>query len=87
MQAQIEASVAPDHHTCRARLPQRLGARARINNVPIGDHRQADALDHRRDPRPVRVTLIELLTRAPVHRNHPRALALGDARDLRRVER
>ena len=78
---------APDHHPCRPGERQRLARGDLILDVAIGQNWQRGRRNCRCDAAPVGLAVIKLVPRSAMDGDHPRPLALGDARKFRRVER
>src|SRR4029077_5992987 len=77
--------AAADHHAIGARLVERGIDVVERGDVAVGDHRQRGGGLHLADERRVGMAVIELAAGAAVHRQHPDAALLGDARQVGRV--
>lgn len=77
---------AADHHAIRAGEAQ--GFKGLFNRFDVAIHQQGErnGLTDPRDRAPIRLPLVELLARAPMHRDERKAMRLGAPREFGRVE-
>src|SRR6516162_1730004 len=81
----LSLRAAPDHDGIGARGLERADRTLIRGNIAVDDKRKASRLPHLAHCRPVRVALVELAARAPVHGNHLDADGFRAAGQVRRV--
>src|SRR5450631_4630877 len=86
-QPRLALRATADHDGVGARHLQRGYGLLERCDVAVDDKRDPNRIPDGAHRAPIGLALVELTTRAPVHRNQLHARGLGPARQFRRVER